>query len=236
MSILHGGSAVQDDRPPTSRGGALASRRPVTPPRPAQVHRERPDGLLGVLTCHLSQLVGRNDRGRSYGVVVVRLPLIAELAPLSDADPGGVVLLRELPLYRAQMNSAFPADIVDLRVAEHGSDVRVVTVTGEVDMVTAPELAACLIAQLAVVQVVVVNLDGVRFLASAGLTVLFEMNELAKQKGRDLRLVCNSCTANRALEATGLRTHLPFVDSMADALTSGRGPLAARANGHSGLA
>jgi len=30
------------------------------------------------------------------------------------------------------MNSAFPADIVDLRVAEHGSDVRVVTVTGEV--------------------------------------------------------------------------------------------------------
>jgi anti-sigma B factor antagonist len=150
--------------------------------------------------------------------LVASLPLIDEIAPLSDVDPGRVVPLCDLPLYRAQMNSAFPADIVDLRVTEHGSDVRVVTVTGEVDMFTAPELAACLIAQLSAVQVVVVNLDGVRFLASAGLTVLFEANELAKQKGRDLRLVCNSCTANRALEATGLRMHLPFADNMPDAL------------------
>jgi anti-sigma B factor antagonist len=146
------------------------------------------------------------------------MPLIDEIAPLSDADPGRVVPHYDLSLYRAQMNSAFPADSMDLRVAEHGSDVRVVTVTGEVDTVTAPELAACLVAQLAAVQVVVVNLDDVRFLASAGLTVLFEANELAKQNGRDLRLVCNSWTANRALEATGLREHLPFVDSMPDAL------------------
>jgi anti-sigma B factor antagonist len=148
------------------------------------------------------------------------LPLIDEITPLGDADPGSVVPLCDLLLYRAQMNSAFPSDTVDLRVAEHGSDLRVVTVTGEVDMVTAPELAACLIAQLAVAQVVVVNLDGVRFLASAGLTVLFEANELAKHKGRDLRLVCNSCTANRSLEATGLRKHLPFADNMPDALTN----------------
>ena len=85
-------------------------------------------------------------------------------------------------------------------------------------MVTAPELAACLIAQLAVVQVVVVNLDGVRFLASAGLTVLFEMNELAKQKGRDLRLVCNSQTVNWALDAVGLRERFTFADTVADAV------------------
>jgi anti-sigma B factor antagonist len=92
--------------------------------------------------------------------------------------------------------------------------------TGEVDTVTAPELAACLIAQLAAVQAVVVNLDGVRFLASAGLTVLFEANEHATQEGRDLRLVCNSRTANLALEATGLRKHLPFADNVPDALTN----------------
>lgn len=118
------------------------------------------------------------------------------------------------------MDSAFPADIVDLQVAEHGPDARVITVTGEVDTVTAPELAACLTAQLAAVQAVVVNLDGVRFLASAGLTVLFEANELATQEGRDLRLVCNSRTANLALEATGLRKHLPFADNVPDALTN----------------
>jgi anti-anti-sigma factor len=118
------------------------------------------------------------------------------------------------------MNSAFPADILDLQVSEPGPDVRVVTVTGEVDTLTAPELAGCLTAQLDVAPVVVVNLDGVRFLASAGLTVLFRANELAIQQGRDLRLVCNSRTANRALEATGLREHLPFADNLPDALSN----------------
>lgn len=107
---------------------------------------------------------------------------------------------------------------MDLQVSEAGPDVRVVTVTGEVDTLTAPELAACVTAQLAVAQVVVVNLDGVRFLASAGLTVLFQANELATEQDRDLRLVCNSRTANRALEATGLREHLPFADGLPDAL------------------
>jgi anti-sigma B factor antagonist len=118
------------------------------------------------------------------------------------------------------VNSGFSADIVDLQVAEHGPDACVVTVTGEVDALTAPELAACLTAQLAGVQVVVVNLDGVRFLASAGLAVLFEANELATQDGRDLRLVCNSWIANRALEATGLRKHLPFADNVPEALAN----------------
>jgi hypothetical protein len=58
------------------------------------------------------------------------------------------------------VNSGFPADILGLQVAEHGPDARVVTVTGEVDTVTAPQLAAVLTAQLAIAQLVVVNLDG----------------------------------------------------------------------------
>jgi len=48
---------------------------------------------------------------------------------------------------------------------------------------------------------VVVDLDGVRFMGSAGLSVLFDANELATREDRDLRLVCNSRTANLALEA-----------------------------------
>ncbi|MGH4008823.1 MAG: hypothetical protein ACRDTH_11825 [Pseudonocardiaceae bacterium] len=39
-----------------------------------------------------------------------------------------------------------------------------VTVRGEIDALTAPELAAFLTAQLVVSQIVVVDLDGVRFL------------------------------------------------------------------------
>jgi anti-anti-sigma factor len=114
--------------------------------------------------------------------------------------------------------SDYPTNVLGLQVSEHGCDARVVTVTGEVDQLTAPELATCLTAQLAVAQLVVVNLDGVRFLSSAGLSVLFEANELATQEDRDLRVVCQSRTANLALEVTGLGEHLTFADNVLDAL------------------
>ncbi|MGH3920006.1 MAG: STAS domain-containing protein [Pseudonocardiaceae bacterium] len=116
------------------------------------------------------------------------------------------------------MSGNFPAEILGLEVAEHGPDTRVVSVTGEVDALTAPELAAFLTAQMVIAQVVVVDLDGVRFLGSAGLSVLFEANELANREDLDLWLVCNSQTANWALEATGLREHFTFADSVPDAL------------------
>ncbi len=106
--------------------------------------------------------------------------------------------------------------ILSLEVAEHGPDTRVVTVLGEIDALTAPELAAFLTAQLVVAEVVVVNLDGVRFLGSAGLSVLFEANQLAGREERDLRLVCNSQTVNWALDTTGLREHFTFVDHVPD--------------------
>ncbi|MFY9805925.1 MAG: STAS domain-containing protein [Pseudonocardiaceae bacterium] len=111
-------------------------------------------------------------------------------------------------------------DIVGLQVAEHGSDVRVVTVTGEVDALTAPELAHVLTAQLGVARLVVVDLDGVQFLASAGLRVLFEVDELATQQDRHLRLVCNSPAANLTLETTGLREHFSFADTVPEALNN----------------
>jgi anti-anti-sigma factor len=116
------------------------------------------------------------------------------------------------------MNSAFPADIVGLQVTEHGTDACVVTVTGEVDALTAPELADCLTEQLAVARLVVVNLDGVELLASAGLRVLFETDQLATQQDRHLCLVCNSPTVNLVVETAGLREHFTWVDTVADAL------------------
>jgi anti-sigma B factor antagonist len=117
-----------------------------------------------------------------------------------------------------RVSSDFPADILGLQVADHGPDARVVTVTGELDALTAPTLAACLTAQLAIAQVVVVSLDGVHFLASAALRVLFEANELALEQDRRLRFVCNCPMANLALEGSGLRQHFTFVDNVPDAL------------------
>lgn len=103
-------------------------------------------------------------------------------------------------------------------MVEHGRDTRVVTVTGEIDPQTAPELAAVLTAQLAVAQIVVVDLDGVEFLASAELTVLFDASELAAEQHRDLRLVCHCPSINRTLRITGLRERFGFADNVSRAL------------------
>jgi anti-sigma B factor antagonist len=118
------------------------------------------------------------------------------------------------------VSSTFSVDIMGLQVIEHGRDARVVTVTGEVDMVTAPDLADCLITQIAVAHVVVVDLDGVRFLGSAGVAALFQANELATGEGRELRLVSHSRSANLALEVTGLAAWFTFADSVPEALNS----------------
>jgi anti-sigma B factor antagonist len=118
----------------------------------------------------------------------------------------------------ARVGSDFPADIMGLRVVEHGVDARVVTVTGEVDTLTAPQLARFLNEQLSTARVVVVDLDGVEFLGSSGLSALFEANELATEQDRALRLVCHSRIANRALETTKLRELFTFADTVPDAL------------------
>lgn len=115
------------------------------------------------------------------------------------------------------VSSDAPADI-DLRVAEHGSEIRVITVVGQIDTPAALELANSLVTQLAVARVVVVNLDGVSFLGSAGLSALFEANELATQQDRALRLVCNSAIVNWALAAAGLWEYFIFADTIPGAL------------------
>jgi anti-sigma B factor antagonist len=116
------------------------------------------------------------------------------------------------------VTSDFSAEIMGLQVVEHGSDARVVTVTGEVDSLTAPDLADFLTAQLAVARLVVVDLNGVQFLGSAGLAALFEANELAGREDRGLRLVCHSRTVNRALAVAGLRHRFTLADNVADAV------------------
>ncbi|HXT45206.1 MAG TPA: STAS domain-containing protein [Pseudonocardiaceae bacterium] len=106
------------------------------------------------------------------------------------------------------------SDIMDLQVAPYGPSARVVTVGAEIDALTAPQLATFLTAQLVIVAVVVVNLDDVRFLSSAGLRALFEVHEFAVREDRDLLLVCHSQPANWALEVTGLREHFKFIDTV----------------------
>jgi anti-sigma B factor antagonist len=121
------------------------------------------------------------------------------------------------------MDSKKSAKVMRLYVDEHGPDARVVTVTGEIDTLTAPTLGDFLSSQLSAARVVVVDLDGVDFLGSAGLSVLIEANELASRDDRALRLVCHSRIANRALEVTRLRDLFTFADTVPDALHSNPG-------------
>lgn len=143
---------------------------------------------------------------------------VDEMAPVSQGTSSRHVLRCASRYIVRNMNSAFPADILHLQVAEHGADARVVTATGEVDALTAPKLADVLTAQLAVARLVVVNLDGVQFMASAGLRVLFEVDELATRQDRCLRLVSNSPTVTLVLETSGLRDQFTVADNVADAL------------------
>jgi anti-anti-sigma factor len=111
------------------------------------------------------------------------------------------------------------SDVLDLQVTEHGPHARVVTVGGELDALTAPELGALLTTQLTVASLVVVDLERVRFLGSAGLSVLLAANELATRENRYLWLVFpHRGMANRALEVAGLEERFNVAETVAAAL------------------
>jgi anti-anti-sigma factor len=110
--------------------------------------------------------------------------------------------------------------IVDFDVVEYGPDTRVVTVGGEIDALTALELATFVAAQLAAAPLVVLDLDRVQFMGSAGLSALLKVNELAIGENRQLRLVCHSRMVNRAIEVTGLRERFSFAGTVSEALNS----------------
>lgn len=109
------------------------------------------------------------------------------------------------------MDSVVPAEVLDVRVTKPGPKTCIITVTGELDALTAPVFTETLTAA----QVVVVDLDGVQYLASAGLRVLIEAKQLAAEHGMNLWLVCHSASANLVLDGSGLREHFTFADSLA---------------------
>lgn len=89
--------------------------------------------------------------------------------------------------------------------AQDVGDSRLVTVAGEIDMVTTPNLRSFLQQQLEQVgSLLVIDLREVKFLGSSGLAVLVEIRGTAQERRLGLRLVCNSREVTRPLQATGL--------------------------------
>jgi anti-sigma B factor antagonist len=95
------------------------------------------------------------------------------------------------------------------------ADACAITVTGDVDATTAPALEEALLGWLDHPDVAEVQLDlrGVTFLDSAGLTTLVVADRAAQNAGRGLSLRCGSSRAVlRPLEITGLLTVLTVTD------------------------
>jgi anti-anti-sigma factor len=93
-----------------------------------------------------------------------------------------------------------------LRVRRPRRGTAVVTVRGEVDQLSAPRLREMLSARLrGTLDTLVIDLSGVEFLGTAGLSALIAADLLARQQQVDIRIVTgdNRCVI-RALRLTGL--------------------------------
>jgi anti-sigma B factor antagonist len=106
--------------------------------------------------------------------------------------------------------TAVPIDLdptrIDVRSAT-SADGCLITVTGEIDSTTAPGLRTCLLEVLGRpgTTTVVVDLTGVSFLDSAGLSALATAHRAAEAGGRSLQMrVGDTRAVVRPLEITGL--------------------------------
>lgn len=113
-------------------------------------------------------------------------------------------------------------EIIRFDVVDHGPELRVLHVVGELDTLTAPLLQSRLLAQQAEVPNVVLDLSDVTFLGSAGLAVLVGAKDDADNRGCRLLLVPGSRIVKRALEATGLLHLFTVADGVPEALAAAR--------------
>ena len=99
------------------------------------------------------------------------------------------------------------------RAEQTGDRAWRVTIAGELDAATAPELAAVLDPLVATESpTVVVNLLDVTFMDSSGLRTLVRAANEAKDSGGSLVLARASGAVVRLLEVTGLVDHLPTAE------------------------
>ena len=88
------------------------------------------------------------------------------------------------------------------------SQVVVVRVVGDLDMVTTPQLTELLMPRLdAFLDRVVLDLSRVSFLGTQALRMFVEVQQVAHTRGLTLRLVTGPPCVDRALRASGLSDH-----------------------------
>ncbi|HLU56938.1 MAG TPA: STAS domain-containing protein [Pseudonocardia sp.] len=114
-------------------------------------------------------------------------------------------------------------DQITLATARPAAGQVVITVGGEVDMLTSPQLRLAVLDKFepdAGVELVVLDLDGVTFLGTSGLAVLIEVREAAHAAGVELRLACTARRVLRPLTIAGLVPLFDIHDSVERALAA----------------
>jgi anti-sigma B factor antagonist len=98
----------------------------------------------------------------------------------------------------------------------------VVTVYGELDVATSPDLRERLIELVNDGRNrLVLVLDGIDFLDSTGLGTIVSALKRARTHGGDLRLVCTETRITRLLEVTGLDRAVPLLPTLDVAVAEG---------------
>jgi anti-anti-sigma factor len=111
-----------------------------------------------------------------------------------------------------------PATFTARADERHGTIV--VSLVGELDMSTMPQAATVLTDAIAHGKPVVVDMTGLRFFSSAGLTLLVRLDEARQDPPLDVRLVGDQRVVILPLELTGLRDLFPIHTSLAEALAA----------------
>jgi anti-sigma B factor antagonist len=109
---------------------------------------------------------------------------------------------------------------IELAVRKPADRISVVRVQGEIDLLTTPSLDACIDEQFGDLDVLVLDLQGVQFLASSGLAVLVRARDRARAENVALRLVCTTRAVLRPLAATGLADLFDTYDDAEKAITA----------------
>lgn len=107
---------------------------------------------------------------------------------------------------------------MQVQVSSPANGVRVVTVTGEVDLSRAAPLRAELVRELDGLPLAVLDLSGLTFIDSTGLGVLVGRLRAQRQAGGDLRLVITSERILRNFHITGLDQIFTIYDTVDAAL------------------
>ena len=96
--------------------------------------------------------------------------------------------------------------------------VVVVSLTGELAALTAPRAAQVATSAIALGRPVVIDMTGLTFFSSAGLTLLIELDGQRRNPPVDVRLVADQRVVILPLRITGLQDLFPVHTSLDDAL------------------